>query len=377
MKMKEGDHKYQSMLPEGLNEEDMELFRALAKFAFDSYHEVWSMKITFLEEDMPKGLIHFGFMNESTEMYAERGVERTFSFLHLSIQEYLAAWHLAHSYDIHYQMAYHGWTGGNLRNKEDQRIFYSIRPQAQPAIFLAGITGCRCQSDDSENPWVGYFGSCLCDETPVYEAQNPTLVSPFFGETSPSFELDPDLDPYGCYALSYCVANCQDKCQLGVCIKNNDDVSLLEIFVKGLDDHCKSKTPKVKDLDLVIENDSLEVSNNCLHWLTRAKCWAKLEELELSISAIDSDPLQIFLQSLTNLQSLKINIESPTTCEWLSVLKSLSGLKMLQMSFNTECSTPPTDQVCWLIENRLTEIELKVKFLPSTYDVDRPKTTPN
>jgi hypothetical protein len=137
------------------------------------------------------------------------------------------------------------------------------------------------------------------------------------------------------------------------------------------------KTKSEKDLDLVIENDSLEVSNNCLHWLTRAKCWAKLEELELSISAIDSDPLQIFLQSLTNLQSLKINIESPTTCEWLSVLKSLSGLKMLQMSFNTECSTPPTDQVCWLIENRLTEIELKVKFLPSTYDVDRPKTTPN
>ena len=61
----------------------------------------------FFKEDIPKGLVHFGFMNESTEMYAGKGVEQTFSFLHLSLQEYLAAWHLAHSYSIEFQVAYH------------------------------------------------------------------------------------------------------------------------------------------------------------------------------------------------------------------------------------------------------------------------------
>ena len=63
--------------------------------------------MTFLKEDIPEGLVHFGFMNESTEMYAGKGVERTFSFLHLSLQEYLAAWHLANSYSIEFQVAYH------------------------------------------------------------------------------------------------------------------------------------------------------------------------------------------------------------------------------------------------------------------------------
>ena len=82
MKMKEGNREYTSMLPEGLNKEDMEMFRVLAKFAFDSYHtgkpvkrvsrtrktrffdsyhkgrskKVRSKKVTFFKEDIPEGL---------------------------------------------------------------------------------------------------------------------------------------------------------------------------------------------------------------------------------------------------------------------------------------------------------------------------------
>ena len=44
MKMKEGNREYTSMLPEGLNKENMERFRVLAKFAFDSYHTGMSLK---------------------------------------------------------------------------------------------------------------------------------------------------------------------------------------------------------------------------------------------------------------------------------------------------------------------------------------------
>ena len=77
MKMKEGNREYTSMLPEGLNKEDMERFRVLAKFAFDSYHtgkpvkrvsrtrktrffdsyhKGCSKKVTFFKEDIPEGL---------------------------------------------------------------------------------------------------------------------------------------------------------------------------------------------------------------------------------------------------------------------------------------------------------------------------------
>ena len=124
MKMKESNREYSSMLPEGLNKEDMENFKVLAKFAFDSYHKGESKKVTFFKEDIPEGLVHFGFMNESTEMYAGKGVEQTFSFLHLSLQEYLAAWHLAHSYNIEFQVDYH-W-----RAVDGSQYMVQLRPHA-------------------------------------------------------------------------------------------------------------------------------------------------------------------------------------------------------------------------------------------------------
>ena len=96
-----------STLPECLPIKEMELFKTLAKFAFDSYHEGKTKKVTFFEEDIPRGLVHFGLMNESTEMYADKGMERSYSFLHLSLQEYLAAWHIANSYSVYFQVAYH------------------------------------------------------------------------------------------------------------------------------------------------------------------------------------------------------------------------------------------------------------------------------
>ena len=107
MKTKENNCEYTSMLPEGLDEENFKKFKTLVKFAFDTYHEGYSRKVTFFKENIPEGLVHFGFMNESTEMYAGKGVEQTFSFLHLNLQEYLAAWHLADSYSIEFQVAYH------------------------------------------------------------------------------------------------------------------------------------------------------------------------------------------------------------------------------------------------------------------------------
>ncbi|CAI8025773.1 Protein NLRC5, partial [Geodia barretti] len=107
MRMKKPNHECTSMLPEGLNKRDKNKFRVLAQFAFVNYHQGGSRlkQVTFFKEDIPEGFVSFGFMNESTEMYASRGMERTLSFLHLSLQEYLAAWHLADTFSTEFQVA--------------------------------------------------------------------------------------------------------------------------------------------------------------------------------------------------------------------------------------------------------------------------------
>ena len=397
MKMKEGNREYTSMLPEGLNKEDMERFRVLAKFAFDSYHKRESKKVTFFKEDIPEGLVHFGFMNESTEMYAGKGVEQTFSFLHLSLQEYLAAWHIAHSYSIEFQVAYHGMAVGASQpyyylseelnippyrgsNREEEDLLSSLEPLreslVEPAIFLAGITGWRCQSEDGRNHWEMYLShdtagvrehSMLLRS--LYEAQNPTILSHNFNADSSRRKIDigalvsrfsqASRTPYDCYALSYCLAHSSDQFSLSV----RDDVSLVETFVKGLEDHCKpTSPPTVRYLRVELEIDSVEGSNKCLFWLAKAKFLPKLEEIDFETSVLNSPLAHTFLQSLVNLQSLAVRITHPTSWEWLAALRSLRELKVLRISSFKECSPPPSDLLCWPVEHRLTEVVLDIEL---------------
>ena len=403
MKMKEGNREYTSMLPEGLNKEDMERFRVLAKFAFDSYHKGDSKKVTFFKGDIPEGLVHFGFMNESTEMYAGKGVEQTLSFLHLSLQEYLAAWHIAHSYSIEFQVAYHGLAVEASRNRrrrqriapyrgssrEEEDLLSSLEPLmeslVEPAIFLAGITGWRCQSEDGRNHWEMYLSYDTAGvEDPsvllrsLYEAQNPTILSHYFNAGSGRREIGIGVGvswasrtPYDCYALSYCLAHSSDQFRLSIYVSRNDDVSLVETFVKGLEDHCKpTSPPTVRYFRVELDIDSVEGSNKCLFWLAKAKFLPKLEEIDFNAKVLNSALAHTFLQSLVNLQSLEVGVGHPTSWEWLAALRSLRELKVLCISINEECSPPPSDLLCGPEEHRLTEVVLDIK-LPSNsvYDV--------
>ena len=138
MKGKESNKfEYTCMLPEGINKENMYNFKVLAKFAFFSFHKCEPTKVTFFKEDIPEGLVHLGFMNESTEMYAGKGVEHTFSFLHLSLQEYLAAWHLAHSFSTEFQMVYHKLAVNRYGHSVHQ--FLKAGQEKPPTIRITSI----------------------------------------------------------------------------------------------------------------------------------------------------------------------------------------------------------------------------------------------
>ena len=417
MKMKEGNREYTSILPEGLNKEDMERFRVLAKIA---YHKGHSKKVTFFKEDIPEGLVHFGFMNESTEMYAGKGVEQTFSFLHLSLQEYLAAWHVAHSYSIKFQVAYHRMAVGAREvqeyysdneeypdnyeypdvyipyrgsNRKEEDLLSSLEPLeeslVEPAVFLAGITGWRCQSEHGRNHWEMYLSHDTADVRDpsvllrsLYEAQNPTILSHYFNADSDRREIrigtyvyQASHTPYDCYALSYCLAHSSDQFRLSIRVSRDDDVSLVETFIKGLEDHCKpTSPPTVGYLRVRLEIDSVEGSNKCLFWLTKAKFLPKLEEIDFETIVLNSAFAHTFLQSLVNLQSLEVRVYHPTSWEWLAALKSLRELKVLRISSFKECSPPPSDLHCWPVEHRLTEVLLDIELPSNSVYVVRSST---
>ena len=413
MKMKNSDFECSSVLPEGLDKEDFDTFKILAKFAFDSYHKGESRKVTFFKEDIPEGLVHFGFMNESTEMYAGKGVERTFSFLHLSLQEYLAAWHLATSYSIEFQVAYHGmavddasqhqhreafstykvmlldqllpqktvstYKGGD---KEEEALLSSLEEQGsslrEPAIFLAGITGWICQSQDDRNHWEMYLShdtksvwSDLLIRS-LYEAQNQNLLSHYFvaEESRRDIRISDSLVPYHCYALGYCVAHSSVPLNLTIDINTDDDVSLLETFVRGLVDHCtKSNIPRVQSLEIEM-NYRVNSDKGLKFWIMKAPFLSEVKRLEISSftgACISTD----YLQSFIKLQSLTIESVFRLSWEWVTALKSFNELKSLDVYSTEECSVPPPDIfVSWPVEHRLTQLVLDINLPSNTiYDL--------
>ena len=331
-------------LPEGLPEEELAKFSKLARFAFESYHSVEERKITFFKEDIPDGLEHFGFMNESTEMYAGKGEEHTYTFLHLSLQEYLAAWHLAKNCSIGHQMVYHQLAlNQGVKDhdySEEMKDFVSkLEPLTsslvEPAIFLAGITGWRGPSGN--NPWKTYLSTTTTSRSTfslliqsLYESQNPEICKHYIDimlswEITIASYLTPASSPalivstaYDCYALSYFLSYFQENNnpRLNVTI-DDEGTSLVEMFSRGVHDHCDSKTVKIRKLCLFGCN---EFSFDCL---TSARhLFDEVEEL---------------------------------TCE--------------ELNHYPYPLPPELNSICWLLENRLTELSLQIKLTPSVYDV--------
>ena len=394
MKKKEGNHEYTSTLPEGLNEEDMGNFKALAMFAFDSYHKGYSKKVTFFQEDIPKGLVHFGFMNESTEMYAEKAVERTFSFLHLSLQEYLAAWHLANICSIEFQVAYHRLAIGGCSilykgdNEDEKALISSLKQHGsslvEPAMFLAGITGWKYQS------WKNYLNHDTAGVVessaflrPLYETQNPEMVSHYFSGKCTQYSdkmagippislkkkitIDSDLTPYDCYAISYCLAYSSDQDQFSFSLNiTSNHISYVETFVKGLDDHCKSVTPRVNYLQIYTTIDDIENVDKCLSWILKVKFLAGVQNAYFDSKSMKSSLANQLIESLAELKSLKICVGSHTPWEWLVSLNFPSKLEILHIYGSKECRPLPNDLIFMLEGDALKNVIFDIQFPSNT-----------
>ena len=380
-------------LPEGLPEEELAKFSKLARFAFESYHSAEERKITFFKEDIPDGLEHFGFMNESTEMYAGKGEEHTYTFLHLSLQEYLAAWHLAKNCSIGHQIVYHHLAlnrGVKDHNySEEMKDFVSkLKPSTfsleEPATFLAGIAG---RSDPSgNNPWEEYLSTTTTNvfTFPVllrslYESQNPEICKHYihvksgklpWGIAIARYDLHVCYfdraciyfieTAYDCYALSYCLNYCQEN--NNICLKviiNDGDSSLVEMFLRGVHDHCDSKTLKVRSLYLAGSNEF------DFDWFGSAShLFADIEEFTIDCRRNYMIPFHDYIYDPTR------NSGTYFPCECLEELKSFKKLTIVKIISDYKyCLPPEVNSTCWLLENRLTELILQIRLTPDVCDV--------
>ena len=135
---------------------------------------------------------HFGFLDAVPDLYGGR--EISFNFLHLTLQEFLAAYHISHMSDSGVEL---------FRNRgEDERWNVVWR-------FVAGLRGSMYLDSSSVGVWIEgnrlsvFFIQCL------FEAQRVKIdFWSTFGNENMSFAILGNCASLDYYALGFCIANC-------------------------------------------------------------------------------------------------------------------------------------------------------------------------
>ena len=373
------DDPFAEQLPERL--EDLppqlhELFSSLAKLAFEGLER---NEVIF--HKLPNSFIHFGFMNSPTELYMGRKASISHSFLHLTLQEFLAAFHIS-----------------QLSPSGQQSVFEKCGTAGWDVVwrFVAGLTGFhgmgwevvkskkgRCY-DERLKP---FLIQCL------YEAQEKTDCDSVLGESEVSLR-GRDLTAFDCYAVGYCVTN--SKCMWKLNMHGNESLggTLVEMLKHGL--RSPIKNPPQKELanilllklkrcgltstafdqfadiiPLMINLKELDISRNpagdgglvkLLRALSHLKHLQTLDMSDANIGCADIEALSCLISPSSSLKQLVIGDEdmsSETTEVMLKTVLSPSSLEYVGLNWTGQAVT-------LLEENNLTLLGLCVCGLNST-----------
>ena len=174
------------------------------------------IQLVFTESDVGEGFQHLGLLSETKEMYVCEGAVSSYSFLHLSIQEFLAAWH----FKCHPE----------LLNERYPLIIYQdfdlIKPQfITLEYFIAGMIGCDVFDYDNRN--LPYEFQIMC----VYEAQDCSRL-----QKKMHFFKIPS-NPMVMYAFGYVLVHAPIQWHLSIL-----DEPHFDILGSSLSDHAPSSS---------------------------------------------------------------------------------------------------------------------------------------
>ena len=250
--------------------------------------------------DLPEDFETLGLMQCVPELYADEGAAVSYNFLHLTVQEYLAAFHLS-------QQPVEKQIFGKYNRSSEHHFHMVLR-------FVCGI-----------NKFTGYSGevlNTLCILEPsddsasvvhevtfnalhcLFEAQENDIIADLLG--SSDIQLDTFLSPgtpFDCFVLGYCVShsNCTWKIDLEDCNIGDEGVEMLVRGAVEEETHC---TGGISEINLG-ENDI--TSEGMKQLLKFPKQFiSKLETLDLNSNNLDSKSCADLAHLIPNMPHLKI-----------------------------------------------------------------------
>jgi hypothetical protein len=201
-------------------------FSKLAEFSYEALLNK-NQQIIFSEKELPSDLSGLGLMQSSMELYTDVGATRSYNFLHLTIQEFLAAHHIS-TLSMRQQVEFYERTTLPMR-QEDQ--FDSVIPMRRQVVknvemvitFLAGLSPFSFEmfladsSNTKPHKMLPHLNICC-----LFEARLQPKSAIALPETL--------RNPFTSYMLGYLISNSSFYWNLSM--DGNRDV--IHFFVRGI-----------------------------------------------------------------------------------------------------------------------------------------------
>ena len=257
--------------------------------------------------DLPDDFETLGLMHCSQELFVDEGVTVSYNFLHLTIQEYLAAFHLSQQPVEEQIRKYQESKGNILYYKQWGNHFHMVLQ------FLSGIRKFRGYpsevmdtlgvviKDDSENIVVVNFTTLHW----MFEAQDSDVIAKLLklSYVQVDTKLVSNVTPFDSFVLGYCVAhsNCKWVIYLWDSHFGDDGVEMLVQGVVEKKSHC---TGRIYWIDLTCVNDiTSEGVKHLSNFPQQFIC--ELEGLGLSNNFLDSRSCAILAHFIPHVPHLK------------------------------------------------------------------------
>ena len=233
----------------GLPQPVSDQFCEICKIA---YTGIMSAETELIFQNLPSDFDPLGLMQSCPELYVDRGASVSYNFLHLTIQEYLAAYYIS-------QQSRDEQVAFMRDNIDSKKLEVVVR-------FLAGLTEIgrdlwdvvREFASEAELPSDDRPCQNLKEETNfmkliilhwLFESQGSSAITSVLGSDSVYFSGCSAWQPFDWYVLGYCIthSSCNWKLEL-----DNYELETVELFLRTLNlqqDHCQlPSTGKIKEV---------------------------------------------------------------------------------------------------------------------------------
>ena len=301
-----------SALPQTIEDIPESVYQQFLDLAEVAYEGTIGQRLVF--QKLPEGSKPLGFTTASAELHT--GVRLSYNFLHLTIQEYLAAFYFS-----------------QLPTDQQQETFLEHHEISHLSVlwtFVAGLTHFKDVGLDTirSEYFKKYSGRVQLSSKLIpllYEIQDEESIQAFFGLGEVGYgegEVYEDPPPFEHFCLGYCVAH--SKCTWTLSLSLNSERA--EMFLLGV----KSQFPAfycIRNLNFCRSKlqENIELLRNLPLSGTR--------NLTLSYCGLNGESFQVLgrtiIPGMDSLESLTINGNPVGTSDIVEFLQALSMVKSL------------------------------------------------